>query len=204
MEQALSDISVLDLTHHVAGPYCTKLLAHLGAEVIKVERPGQGDPARQMEPFWKDDPHPEKSEVFFYLNTNKKGITLNLKSATGVKILKQLVEQTDIIVESFSPRVMPSLGLSYDELQTIDPKLIMTSISSFGQTGPYRDYKTPDLVGWSMGGYMYSVGDADRAPADSPGQVQLRSAGPLRRQRGRALHVLHADRPPRHAERRAV
>lgn len=107
-EQALADVKVLDLTWYIAGPYCTKLLADYGAEVIKIERPGEGDPARCIGPFYHDDSHPEKSGLFLHLNTNKLGITLNLKSNTGKKIFKELVRDADILVENFSPRVMPS------------------------------------------------------------------------------------------------
>ncbi len=164
MEQALSDIKVLDLTHHVAGPHCTGLLASFGAEVIKVERPGQGDPTRQMGPFPQDIPHPEKSGLFLYLNNNKKSITLNLKHPGGVRILEELVRQSDILVESFSPRVMPGLGLSYEKLETINPKLIMTSISSFGQTGPYRDYKATNMILDAIVGDLYLRGETSRAP----------------------------------------
>ena len=107
MEQVLSDIKVIDLTWYIAGPYCTKLLADYGADVIKVERPGEGDPARRLGPFLNDEPHPEKSGLFLHLNTNKRGITLNLQSDTGKRIFKDLVKDADILVESFSPRVMP-------------------------------------------------------------------------------------------------
>ena len=90
MTQPLSDVKVLDLTWYIAGPYCTKLLADYGADVIKVEKPGEGDPARRLGPFLNDEPHPEKSGLFFYLNTNKRGITLNLKSETGKRIFKEI------------------------------------------------------------------------------------------------------------------
>ncbi len=113
MEQVLSDVKVLDLTHHITGAYCTKLLADYGADVIKVEKPGEGDPTRKMGPFFEDDPHQEKSGLFPHLNTSKRGITLNLKSQTGKKIFRELVKGVDILVENFSPRVMPSLGLEY-------------------------------------------------------------------------------------------
>ncbi|TET12866.1 MAG: CoA transferase [Dehalococcoidia bacterium] len=176
-EQALSDVKVLDLTWHIAGPYCTKLLAGYGAEVVKVERPGEGDPARRMGPFFKDDPHPEKSGLFLHLNTNKKGITLNLKSATGKKILKALVSDADILVESFSPRVMPSLGLDYQTLEQINPKLVMVSISNFGQSGPYRDFRASEIVEYAMGGEMYSTGIADREPLKLGGNVTQYQAG---------------------------
>jgi len=120
-QQTLSDVKVLDLTWSIAGPYCTKLLADYGADVIKVERPGEGDPARKMGPFFGDDPHLEKSGLFLHLNTNKRGITLNLKSEWGQKVIKQLVGEVDILVESFSPRVMPSLGLDYETLRRSTP-----------------------------------------------------------------------------------
>ena len=176
-EQALSDVKVLDLTWHIAGPYCTKLLADYGAEVIKVEKPGGGDPARGIGPFFEDDPHPEKSGLFLHLNTNKKGITLNLKSATGKKVFRQLVSDVDILVESFSPRVMPSLGLDYQTLEKINPGLVMTSISNFGQTGPYRDFKASEIVEYAMGGEMYSTGIADREPLKLGGNVVQYQAG---------------------------
>ena len=162
-ERALEGVKVLDLTHHIAGPYCTKLLADFGAEVLKVERPG-GDPTRRMAPFLNDDIDPEKSLVFAYLNTNKQSVTLNLKSEKGLQLLKSLIEQTDVLVENFAPRVMASLGLDFAALQQINPGLVMTSISNFGQTGPYRDYKAADIVEYAMGGLMYISGAYDREP----------------------------------------
>ena len=177
IEQALSGVKVLELTWHIAGPYCTKLLADYGADVIKVERPGKGDPTRAMGPFFKDDPNPEKSGLFLHLNTNKKGITLNLKSTTGKKILKQLVADADILVESFSPRVMPILALDYQTLEKVNPRLVMVSISSFGQTGPYRDFKASEIVEYAMGGEMYSTGSAGREPLKLGGNVIQYQAG---------------------------
>jgi crotonobetainyl-CoA:carnitine CoA-transferase CaiB-like acyl-CoA transferase len=171
VDKVLSGVKVLDLTHYIAGPYCTKMLADYGAEVIKVEKPGAGDAARRLPPFFKDDPHPEKSGFFLYLNTNKKGITLNLKSEAGKKIFADLVRQSDILVENFSPRVMPSLGLDYETLEKINPRLVMTSISNFGQTGPYRDYKATEIVEDAMGGWSTIIGHADREPL-KPGGSQ--------------------------------
>ena len=104
------------LHHHIAGPYATKLLADFGAEVLKVERPG-GDPARRLPPFCQDDPHPDHSLPFLYLNTSKRSLTLNLKSATGRQILLDLLADADALVENFAPRVLPSLGLDYDTLR---------------------------------------------------------------------------------------
>ncbi len=163
-DQALADITVLDLTHHVAGPYCTKLLATYGAEVIKVERPDHGDPARQAGPFPGDEPHAEKSGLFLHLNTNKQSVTINLQHSRGQELVRALVPQVDVVVENFSPRVLPSLGLSYAELEPLNPRLVMTSISNFGQTGPYRDWKAQDIVIYAMGGAMNITGLPEREP----------------------------------------
>lgn len=176
-EQAFSDVKILDLTWHIAGPYCTKMFADFGGDVIKVERPGGGDPARTMGPFLNDEPHPEKSAPFSNLNTNKLGITLNLKCPTGKKILKELVKDVDILVESFSPGVMDGLGLDYGTLNKINPRLVMTSISNFGQTGPYRDYKMSDLVLSAMGSETYSVGILDNPPEKRVANVILYQGG---------------------------
>lgn len=164
MEQALADVRILDLTWHIAGPYCTKLFADYGADVVKIEKPGEGDPARRMGPFYEDDPHPEKSGIFLHLNTNKRSITLNLKSETGKRIFKGLVKEVDILVENFSPRIMPSLGLDYETLEKLNPKLVMTSISNFGQSGPYRDFKASEIIIYGMGGAMCTTGLGDCEP----------------------------------------
>ena len=161
---ALNGVRVLDLTHHVAGPYCTKLLADFGAEVVKIERPGVGDDARRFGPFAGDDPHPEKSLLFAYLNTSKKSVTLDLKSPTGRRIFQELLSESHILIESFSPRVMPTLGLGFDRLAESRPGLVMVSISNFGQTGPYRDYKATDMIEYALGGLMYILGSYDRPP----------------------------------------
>jgi len=160
---------VLDLSENISGPYCAKLLADYGAEVIKVERPGGGDAARSIGPFLKDEPHPEKSGLFLYLNTNKKGITLNLKDRSGQGILKRLVQQADVLVQNYEPRLLPGLGLCYEELEQVKPGLIMTSISYFGQTGPYRDYKGSEMIALALGGLMYMTGAPDREPLKGSG-----------------------------------
>lgn len=163
-EGALADITVLDLTHHIAGPYCTKLLATYGAEVFKIEPPNDGDPARQAGPFPGDIPHLEKSGLFLHLNTNKQSVTLNLKHPRGQTLIRELVKQVDVVVENFSPRVLPSLGLSYADLEALNPRLVMTSISNFGQSGPYRDWKAQDMVLYAMGGAMHLTGLPEREP----------------------------------------
>ena len=157
-DQALSDVKVVDVGQYITGPYCSKLLAELGAEVIKVEKPGSGDGARKVGPFPQDIPHPEKSALFLYLNTDKKGITLDLETELGVKIFKELVRDADVLVENYEPDEMASLGLSFDQLREINPKLIMTSISNFGHTGPYRDFKGTNLTMTAMGGALAITG----------------------------------------------
>ena len=164
MGGALNRIRVLDLTHHVAGPYCSKLLADFGAEVTKVERPGSGDGARMTPPFAGDDPHPDKGLSFLYLNTSKRSVTLDLKSEAGRGLLLRMAAEADVAVENFRPRTLPSLGLSYDALREVNPSLVMVSISNFGQTGPYRDYEATDIVEYALSGIQYIFGDNDREP----------------------------------------
>ena len=176
-DMALSDVRILDLTRHVAGPFCTKMLADYGADVIKVERPNGGDVTRRMGPFPDDVPHPEKSGLFLHLNTNKRGVTLNLKSATGKRMLMELVKQVDVVVENFAPRMLPSLGLAYEDLEQINPQVILVSISNFGQTGPYRDYKASEIVLHGMGGNLRSLGLPEREPVKYGSHVALRQAG---------------------------
>jgi CoA:oxalate CoA-transferase len=171
--QALSGIRVLDIGHHIAGPYCTKLLADFGAEVIKVERPEGGDPARRLGPFSHDEPNSETSILFSYLNANKLGITLDLKTDTGIKIFKELVQKADILVENFHPRVMPGLGLSHDNLKAINPNLVMTSISNFGQSGPYSAYKASDIVIQALAGWLQLRGETTREPVRAAGTLGI-------------------------------
>ncbi|MXY46659.1 MAG: CoA transferase [Chloroflexi bacterium] len=176
---ALSDLRVLDFTHYIAGPYATKLLADYGADVLKVERPEIGDGARRMGPFPGDAPHPEKSGVFLHLNTNKRSITLNLKSQQAREIVLRLVKNVDVVVESFRPGQMAAYGLDYAVLCTINPQIVVTSISNFGQTGPYRDFRSSDLMIYGMGGEMYSTGLEDREPLKLGENVVLYQAGAI-------------------------
>lgn len=162
MEGMLSPYRVLDLTDE-KGLLCGKLLGDLGADVIKIEKPG-GDKARSLGPFYNDDPNPERSLFWFAYNTSKRGITLNLDTADGREIFKRLVKNTDFVVESFPLGYMDSVGLGYSELEKLNPGVIMVSITPFGQTGPYKDFKSSDIVSWALGGKMYPVGDVDRAP----------------------------------------
>ena len=163
-EGPLEGLRVLDLGHQIAGPYCARLLADQGAEVIKIERPARGDVSRAMAPFAGNEPHPEKSLTFLYLNYGKRSLTLDLKQEEGRKILLDLVRDTDVLVENFEPRVMASLGLDYDALARINSKLVMTSISNFGQTGPRRDWRANDLIDYAVSGVMSISGYAEREP----------------------------------------
>ena len=154
---------VVDMTRGIAGPFASKLLADYGADVIKVEPP-QGDPSRQMAPFAGDDPHPEKSLLFLYLNCNKRGVTLDVETGAGRKLFLDLVKTADVLVEDYTPGFLDSLQLGYPHLEEINPKLVMTSITPFGQTGPYKSYKGNDLVHYAMGGMMYTSGAYHREP----------------------------------------
>lgn len=161
-EGLLSPYRVLDLTDE-KGLVCGRILGDLGADVIKIEKPG-GDPCRNIGPFYHDIPHPEKSLFWFAYCANKRSITLNIESTDGRRIFELLVKSADIIVESFPPGYMSSLGLGYNKLSQVNPSVIMTSITPFGQTGPYRDFKGPDIVTWSIGGMAQVSGDPDRPP----------------------------------------
>ncbi|MBI4496408.1 MAG: CoA transferase [Chloroflexi bacterium] len=174
---ALADLKVLDLTWHITGPYCTKLLADFGAEVLKIERPDGGDPARRLGPFPGDVPHPERSGLFLHLNTNKQSLTLNLKSPTGRGILLELVKDVDLVVESFRPGVVDRLGLGYADLARVNPEVVLVSISNFGQTGPYRDYALTELLAYAMGGAMHATGIPEREPVKLGATVMLMQAG---------------------------
>ena len=161
---ALSDIRVLDLTRVLAGPHCAAILADLGAEVIKIEQPGTGDDARQYNPFVNGE-----SSYFMNLNRGKKGVTLNLK--TGKDIFLRMVERSDIVVENFKPGTMTKLGLDYDILRSVNPRIILVSISGFGQTGPYHQLPGYDLIGQAMCGRMSVTGEADGTPMRAGGPV---------------------------------
>ncbi len=128
-----------------SGPYCTKLMADLGAEVIHLEPPKTGDDARRSPPFPGDVSHPEKSGLFLFLNTNKLGITLNPRLPQGKKIFEQLVGKVDVLVEDWPPGHMEELGLGYDDLRERNPGLIVASITPFGRSGPYKDYRAYPL-----------------------------------------------------------
>jgi len=161
-EALLGPFRVLDLTNE-RGLIGGKLLGDLGADVIKVEPPG-GDRSRSIGPFYHDDPDPERSLYWMSFNLNKRGVTLNLESQDGRALFRRLAKTADFVIESFDPGYMDSLGLGYEALAKENPRIIVTAITPFGQSGPLHDFKTSDLVNMAMGGYLYTTGDEDRPP----------------------------------------
>lgn len=172
-KSALSHIKIVDLSWYIAGPYCTKLLADYGAEVIKIERPEIGDPTRKVGPFKNDKENMNASGLFAFLNNNKQSITLDLKSDQGKEIVKKLVQHADVLVENFSPGVMKRLGLDFETLKTINPKLVMVSITSFGQTGEFANYKATELVTQAMSGFVSSIGEPTKEPLRAAGSLGI-------------------------------
>lgn len=170
----LSGLQVLDLANEKAS-FCSKLLADLGAEVIKVEPPA-GDKSRWTGPFYGDMPHPERSLSFWYNNTNKLGITLNLEVSEGQKILQRLVSKSDIVVETFSPGYLKELGLDYEALTEINPRLILVSVTGFGHSEHYRQHKSCDIIASAMGGQMYICGSSDTPPLKPYGEQSYYAA----------------------------
>jgi crotonobetainyl-CoA:carnitine CoA-transferase CaiB-like acyl-CoA transferase len=164
MSRALADVKIVELGELVGAPYASKLMADMGAEVIKIERPGAGDPARTRGPFPRDEPHPEKSGLFLYLNTNKLGVTLDIATAEGFEIFEKLIAGADILIHNVIPPEMDRVGLTYDRLRKINPKLIMTSITPWGLEGPYRNWRAEDLTIWAAGGVCVLNGGGPEYP----------------------------------------
>lgn len=162
----LSCYRILDLTDEKAF-LCGRALSDFGAEVIKVEKPG-GDPSRLKGPFYHDSGDPEQNLTWFAFNANKKSITLDIETSEGQAIFKKLVKSADVVVESFQPGYMEKLNLGYQSLCEVNPGIILASISGFGQEGPYRDFKAPDIVARALGGLVYTTGYEDRPPV-TPG-----------------------------------
>ena len=162
--ELLNGLRVLELGGHTSAPFCARMLADYGAEVIKIEPPDAGDPARRKGPFAGDDPHPEKSIPFLYLNTNKRAITLDIATTTGQGILDRLAAKTDIVVDNFPPSSSEQLTLAFDSLRRTNPQIIAVSITPFGLSGPYRDFSATDIEVFAYSGHLYHSGDSDREP----------------------------------------
>jgi crotonobetainyl-CoA:carnitine CoA-transferase CaiB-like acyl-CoA transferase len=177
---ALAGLRVLECGEMVAAAYATKLLADLGAEVIKVEPP-QGDAARRSGPFPNRTPHPERSGLYLYLNTNKRSITLDLAQPRGRAVLDRLAARADLLVHNLPPTTMDAYGLTYDALASHNPRLVMTSITPFGLSGPRRDWAATNLTLWNAGGIAYLNGspDAEDLPPLAPFGPQAEYQGAL-------------------------
>ena len=187
----LDGVKVLDLSEDIAGSFCARLLADYGADVLKLEPVG-GSALRRAPPFFGDDPHPEKSLFFLLLNLNKKSANLNLENAAGRDLLKQLVPHVDVVVESFRPGYLDGLGVGYDGLEPLNPSLIMTSITPFGQTGPYSGYKGEEIVSYAMGMIMSISGSQEREPLKHGG-FQAQYEGGLNGAAATAMALFMAD-----------
>jgi crotonobetainyl-CoA:carnitine CoA-transferase CaiB-like acyl-CoA transferase len=167
----------------VSGPWAARLLGDMGADVIKIEPPHTGDITRRVGPFPQDLPHPEKSGLYLHLNSNKRGVTLDLSTGTGKQIFRQLVQGADVLLENHPPQHLEALGLTYDQLRSLNSRLIMVSISPFGQTGPYRDYVGSELVIFQMGSVGYETPSTDvtdpetQPPLKGPGYQGYFAAG---------------------------
>jgi len=159
---ALSGVTVIDLTRVLAGPYCSMMLADMGADVIKVEMPGKGDDSRAHYPQINGE-----SAYYMNLNRNKRSMTLNLKSEEGKEILRQLVRKADIILENYRPGVMEKLGLGYEDLKKVNPGIVYGCVSGFGHYGPYSQRPGYDIIGQAMGGLMSTTGWPDGEPTRS-------------------------------------
>ncbi len=173
----LDGVKVLDFSQGTAGGISTKLMAVMGADVVKVEPPGAGDVTRKTGPFPGDVPHPEKSGQFLYLNTNKRGVTLSLEHAAGREAACRLVQWADIVVQNFRPGQFAEWGLGYDEIEQMNPGAILVSIAPFGQTGPYRDFRGNEIIAQALGGILYVTGDPKREPLRIGGEPSEYFAG---------------------------
>ena len=154
----LAGLKVLDLTEHMAGPFCTMILADMGAEVLKLERPGRGDSSRNM------GDGSERNPFFRYINRNKRSITLNYKAPEGKALFLKLIENQDVLVENYRPHVMPRAGLGYADLHPINPRLVYAQLSGLGYDGPLAERGGFDLIAQGMGGIMYVTGEPDGPP----------------------------------------
>lgn len=201
MPGILSDVRVLELSNGPSGSFCAKLLADQGADTIKVEPPGWGDQARHEPPFIGDEPHPDRSTAFLAFNTNKRGITLDVEQIAGRDLLLRLAKTADVIIECYPPGHLSNLGIGYDLLKEANPKVIVLSVTYFGQEGPYAGWQGNDLVAQAMGGFLYAVtGSADRPPmgtalqqmeitAARNGVIAIMAALLRREQTGEGAHI---------------
>ncbi len=198
MKSALGDLRILDLADE-KGMFCSRLLGDMGADVIKVEKP-PGDPLRYRGPYLGGVVHPERSLSFWHFNASKRGITLDIESSQGKEIFKRLTRTVDVMVETFAPGYLNKLGLGWTDLSNVNPRLILVSITGFGQTGPKRNFHSDDLVASALGGQMYVTGEPDTPPLKPYGKQSYHVASLFaaigillalrsRRMSGRGQHV---------------
>lgn len=176
MSGALEGVRVIDLTRDVAGPYASLLLASQGADVIKLEPPG-GDPSRTFGPFPHDEPHPERSGLFLHLNRYKRSVVVDPASESGAERIRSLAAGAHIVLEDHAPGAALAWGWGWETLHAANPALVLTSITPFGQTGPYRDYRGSELILQAIGGPLYTNGHRDREPLKLAGHYALYHAG---------------------------
>jgi len=189
-ENVFNNIRVIELAGEL-GAYTGKLLADLGAEVIRIESM-EGDPTRLEKPFYKEIPGIENSLRYHYLNTNKKGMVLDIASPEGKEVLLKLIKTADLLIEGFPPGYLDSLGLGYETLSAINPKLVHTAITPYGQFGPYKDYPYSDLTCLAMGGMLYLAGTEDDKPAQAPDKQSVFQAD-LYAAYGSMVALINAD-----------
>lgn len=168
MPLPLEGIRVLEVGTFVSAPYCGRLFAGYGADVIKIEPPG-GEISRAHGPFKNGTPNPETSALFLYLNTNKRSVELDLSSTEGREAFLRLAEDADVIIENYRPSDAQSLGLDYETIRTLNPRVVLVSITAYGQEGPYAKYRSNNLIAFAMGGQMFLTGDPDKSPVKNGG-----------------------------------
>ncbi len=188
----LAALRVLDLSDGVAGAFCSKLFADYGAGVIAVEPPGRGSPLRRRGPFPADRPHPETGALWLYLGMNKRGITLDIVSTTGRALFRRLVEEANVIVETYPPGRMDEMGLGFEALRAIKRRIVLVSITPFGQTGPRAAWRAANLTSFASGGQMSLTGEPHREPLVNAGYQAEYQAG-LQAFAAAAVAAHHAD-----------
>ncbi len=179
MAGPLGGMTVIEVAEMVSGPHVGKLFAGMGADVIKVE-PLRGDPGRRQPPFPGDVPHPEKSGLFLYHNAGKRSVTVDIETAAGAEVLRRLVSTADVFVENHSPGWLAAMGFGYEDLRRVNPRLVYVSVTPFGQTGPYRDYRATDLgifAASGVGYYTFTMADDGDPPSHGPGRIAEVLAG---------------------------
>jgi crotonobetainyl-CoA:carnitine CoA-transferase CaiB-like acyl-CoA transferase len=177
MSGPFANLKVVEVGEMASAPYAGKLLADLGAEVVKVERPGTGDRARHRGPYPNQQPHPEKSGLFLYLNTNKLGVTLDIFQPEGMELLERLAADADILIHNVWPPDMDRIGLGFERFRKVNPRLVMTSITPYGLSGPHRNWRAEDLTLWSGGGLTYLNGGGPDTRDLPPLKVYGQQAG---------------------------